>query len=1376
LAELPPGEFEGEAEFWARQEERPATRLPTDYAHSAEANTHGSAAVVEKVLTAEETRALVASAPRHLRATVAEVLLASLAEAVTSWTGGRDLTVSLEGHGREPLLDGADLSRTVGWFTSIFPLRVEIARDGDASARLASVKRQARLVPRGGVGYGLLRYSEGSRVASPLNGARPQISLNYLGQFDNSFSEGGALRIAEGTAGDSTDPAAPRTHLLDVVALVVNERLTLRLNYSRAAHRAETIERLAESLSESLKRYARAARSPQPASWVAEDFPSARLEDAELAELLADGEDFEDVWPLSPVQEGMLFHTLEEGAGSGVYVQQLTGELRGELDADAMQTAWDDVLARHPNLRAAFAWAGARRPLQKIPSPASVPFKLLDWRAHEPSEQRQMLERFLREDRAEGFDLRRGPLMRFALVRLAEDAWQLVWTHHHILLDGWSLPLILSQFVEAYRARREGRAPELKAGAPYARYLAWLQRQDAAEAEEFWRGYLSGYTEPTLLAPVAEGAGQTNEPAESGRVELSLDEQLTGRLRDFARRRRLTVNNVIQAAWGFVLCRHARAREVVYGVTVSGRPPELPGAEEMVGLFINTLPLRVEASPGRSIDEWLSSLQAAQSGLLRFQHNRLIDIAGWSEVPRGRPLFDTILVFENYPVEDALRAGAGDFSAELLTTLEQNNYPLTLYVTPGRELKLACAFQTRITARVNPDALLTHLRRVVRRIVEHEGGRVSDLELTSDEERRLVTETWNDTAAEYDAGLLVPERFARAAALEPRKTALMFGAERVSYGELDETSNRLARLLQELGAGPESRVAVLLERTPRMVCALLAVLKAGAAYVPLDPSFPKARLRQIVEEAAAQLIITESGLSDSLPETPARRVLLDREWTDVMQRPAAPVPSEACSQNLAYLIFTSGSTGRPKGVQIPHGALTNALESFRRRPGLSGRDVFAAVTTVSFDIAALELFLPLLAGATLALVPRETAADGLELARLLEETSATAMQATPVTWRMLLAAGWSPRPGFVAWCGGEALPQDLASALLERGLTLWNLYGPTETTIWSTVQDVRPDWPAGSIGRPINNTRVYVLDDAGNPLPPGVAGELYLGGDGLARGYLNLPAMTAEKLVPDPFSKRAGARLYRTGDLAAFRRDGSLEYFGRADLQTKVDGFRIELGDVEAALRALPGVRQAAAAVERDARGANRLVGYLVYEPSAPAHEPARLREMLHDALPAYMVPASFRVLDALPLTPNNKLDRKALAASARPSEPRRIVAPRNAVEEALVEVWKEAFQRDDIGADDDFFDLGGHSLLATQIHVKVLKIFRVEVPLRGLFRSRTVERLAALVVGAEPEAGRSERVARAYLNVRRMSPEERRRRLQKAGAADAGPGAGGGL
>jgi amino acid adenylation domain-containing protein/non-ribosomal peptide synthase protein (TIGR01720 family) len=1027
----------------------------------------------------------------------------------------------------------------------------------------------------------------------------------------------------------------------------------------------------------------------------------------------------EAIYPLSPLQQGMLFHTLY-APSSGTYFEQFAFTLRGALDEAAWEAAWERVVERHAVLRTAFAWEKREKPLQIVSRAARAPWRREDWRALAVEERTARLEAFLREDRERGFELGRAPLMRLALLRVADDAWEFVWSHHHLLLDGWSVGLVLGEVFELYEAVRAGKTAALPAPRPFREYVAWLGRRDPAAAEAFWRGELRGFRAPTPLGidrgPRAGGAG------EYGEERLDVSPEATAALAELARRRHVTLSTIVQGAWALLLSRYSGDDDVVFGATVSGRPPELPGVDRMVGLFINAVPVRVRVPADAALAPWLQELQARQAETREHEHAPLVDVRAWSELPPGEPLFDSLLIFENFPVDASAAEPRGGVEIAGFRAFERTNYPLTLVVAPAEGLVLRAMYEADRLDGGAVRALLGHLRTLLEAAARDPEARLGDLPLLGADERARELEAWNDTAADFARGERIHDRFEAAAARSPDAVALAFRGESLTYAGLDGRAALLARRLSALGVGPESRVAVCLERGPEMVAALLGVLKAGGAYVPVDPAYPAERVAYVLEDAGVAAVVTEAALAAKLPTGGAAVVLVDGE---------APLPHDdavlvcpATAENAAYVIYTSGSTGRPKGVVVPHRAVVNFLDSMRARPGLTAGDTLLAVTTLSFDIAGLELFLPLTTGARVALADRDTAGDGALLRDALAATGATAMQATPATWRMLLEAGWTGSPGLKALCGGEALPRELSERLLPRVGELWNLYGPTETTIWSTVERVEAGDGPVAIGRPIANTRAYLLDHALEPVPAGIAGELYLGGEGVARGYLGRPELTAERFVPDPFASRAGARAYRTGDLARRRPDGALEYLGRTDHQVKVRGFRVELGEIEAALALHPEVGEAAVVAREDASGHARLVAYLA------GGVPAGVRDFLRERLPEHVVPSAFVALDAFPRTPNGKTDRRALAAlevshgAARDA----YVAPRTPEEEIVARAWGAVLGVERVGARDGFFELGGHSLLAMQVVSRLRAALGVEVPLRAVFDAPRLDAFAERV------------------------------------------------
>ena len=666
--------------------------------------------------------------------------------------------------------------------------------------------------------------------------------------------------------------------------------------------------------------------------------------------------------------------------------------------------------------------------------------------------------------------------MRLVLLRLADDVYQLVWSTHHLLMDGWCLPIVLGEVLASYEAAVHGRAPHLPPTRPYRDFIAWLGQHDPSRAEAFWREALRGVRAATPLGIDRVGAAGVGaeEPFAERRRRLSA--ATTATLQAWARASQLTLNTVVQGAWAVLLSRYSGQPEVIFGVTVAGRPAELPGVESMVGLFINTLPVRVAVPERAALVPWLKQLQEHQVELRQYEQSPLVQVQGWSNVPRGQPLFESIFVFENYPTDASLGAREGGLGVRSTRVLEQTNYPLTVIVAPDAELLLRVGYDAR---RFDADAierLLGHLQSLLEGIAAEPERRIADLPLLTEAERRRVLVDWTATAADSPHEACFHHLFEAQAERTPDEVALTFEGRRLTYGELNARANRLAHRLRALDVGPEVRVALGVERSPEMLVGLLGILKAGGAYVPLDPDYPAERLAFMLDDARAAVLLTQGRLRGVLPAVGAKVICLDADWEAIAPESERSPAIRVAPEGLAYVIYTSGSTGKPKGVQVTHGALANFLRAMRRQLGMTGRDTLLAVTTLSFDIAALELFLPLAVGARVVLVGRDEAADGARLIARLADSGATFLQATPATWRLLLEAGWAGSPSLTLLCGGEALTRELADRLLDRGAALWNLYGPTETTIWSSSARLEPGPGPVTIGRPIANTRLYVLD------------------------------------------------------------------------------------------------------------------------------------------------------------------------------------------------------------------------------------------------------------------------------------------------------------
>jgi amino acid adenylation domain-containing protein len=751
----------------------------------------------------------------------------------------------------------------------------------------------------------------------------------------------------------------------------------------------------------------------------------------------------------------------------------------------------------------------------------------------------------------------------------------------------------------------------------------------------------------------------------------------------------------------------------------------------MLGLFINTLAARVRVDEDAVVTPWLEQVQRAQVAMREFEHSALVDVQGWSEVPRGLPLFESILIPQNWLGDMSLDNFADDLEIGDMQCVEgETGYPLVVFVVPGQQMLITATFEHGRFEESTITRLLEHWRTLFEGIAANPAGRVSELPLLTGTELSQFA-AWNATDAPYSRGMLLPDLFEAQAARAPEAVAAEFEGARLTYRELNGRANALARELRGMGVAPGRLVGIYMERSLEMLVALLGVLKAGGAYVPIDPAYPADRVAYMLEDSEAEVLLTQESLRGALPSHRARVVCVEAGYGAREAGTANPARA-ASAEDLAYVIYTSGSTGRPKGVQVTHRSLVNFLESMRREPGLGADDVLLSVTTLSFDIAGLELYLPLVSGARVVLVSREEASDGERLVARLKSCGATAMQATPATWRLLLEAGWAGNGRLKILCGGEALTRELAERLAPLGASAWNLYGPTETTIWSTLWKVSSDGGPVTVGRPIGNTRTYVLDGRGRPVPVGVPGELYIGGLGLARGYLKRADLTAERFVPDPFAAEPGARMYRTGDLVRFLPDGRIEWLSRLDHQVKVRGFRIELGEIESVLARHAAVRQAVAVVREDVAGDARLVAYVIGEGGAAGAEAAasrpehagRLREHLLETLPDYMVPTSWVFLDAFPMTPNGKVDRKALPRPETLRAGSDYTAPETATDKAIAGVWQEVLRLERVGLDDNFFDLGGHSLLLMQVQAKLRRLLEREIPIVDLFRHPTIAAL----------------------------------------------------
>ncbi|MDE3155809.1 MAG: amino acid adenylation domain-containing protein [Acidobacteriota bacterium] len=1042
-----------------------------------------------------------------------------------------------------------------------------------------------------------------------------------------------------------------------------------------------------------------------------------------------DRANLEDVYELSPLQQGLLFHAVRDTAG-GAYLEQLSLVLRGPLDRRAFEETWRQLMARHAVLRSAFLWDDLEKPAQLVLRQVPVPLDVLDWSDLPAGDQPARLDAFLAGDRARGYALDRAPLMRLTLVRLDDDRHLLVWSHHHLLLDGWSTALLLQEALAIYGSIVEGRPTALEAPRPYRDFITWVRRQDAAAAEAYWRRALADLDGPTPV-PLATPAGTRDAAPIFDEQRMDLSPEDTQAFHATCRRERLTPGTVLQGAWSILLGRLTGRRTVVSGTTVSGRPAGLPGADRMVGLLINSLPVRADPEMDRPAAAWLRDFQQQLADMRQFEAVPLTRIQQWSSMPAGAPLFETLVVFENYPAPAGGAGGASGLRVEDVRAYERTHYPLTLVSAPGDTLPLRLLHdRTRVSA---PAArrLLSALRELLRSFVADAGRPAGDLNLLTGADRREL-DAWNRAVPEAPDGGPVTAAIAAHAAAAGDTPAVRSDDEVLSYRALDVRANRLAHFLQRTGVGVEDRVGICMDRTPALIVSLLATLKAGAAYVPLDPSYPADRLALMAADAKVRLVLADRANRTTLDAAGLSGVpihLLEEEAAAIEAMPAAAPDVSIDPDTLAYVIYTSGSTGRPKGVAVSHRNLMNLVGWHGRAFGLTSADRCTLAASFGFDASVWETWPALAAGATLDLVPAGLLLDPPALRdRLVERAITVSFVPTPVT-EQLLALDW-PRDAALRLLltGGDRLTHFASDRL---PFTLVNNYGPTEHTVVATsgpVGTTADETRMPDIGRPIAGTRAYVLDARLNPLPPGADGELFLSGPSVARGYQDAPDQTAERFLPDPFTTVPGTRMYRTGDRVRLLSDGRMAFVGRTDDQIKLRGFRIEPAEIEAVLAAHPAVREAAVLLREDRPGHPRLVAYVAqHDDSVPF---ASLEAFLGSRLPEYMVPRVWVALHTFPMTPNGKIDRRALpvpeAPAAADATPGAWV---DAFEELLAGIWQDLLSLDvPPSPEDDFFASGGHSLLALRLVTAIRRTWALDVPLTVLFERSSLRRMAAAI------------------------------------------------
>ncbi|RPK06399.1 Bacitracin synthetase 3 (BA3) [Bacillus subtilis] len=1318
-------DFEAENQYWFGQLHIPQHKLPKD--NEQESGIAEDREIIIVQWTEAETECLLKKSNRAYTTDINDLLLTGLCTAVHRWTGHEEILVHLEGHGRESIFQDLDISRTVGWFTSQYPVSLQIQADQDISQRIRTVKEQLRQIPQKGIGYGLIKYLSDHPKASDLT-VHPEISFNYLGQFDQDFENGG-IEVSPYSGGKIASDRHPIAYTLDINGMISDGRLSLAISYSGKQYRRETMETCAAFLKNSLKEVIDHCTAQKQIQLTPSDISLKEITIAELDQFAQQTKhigDIENIYPLTPMQKGMLFHSLIDAA-SRAYFEQASFDLKGDLDIEAFTMSLSQLADRHEILRTHFYTEWKDQPLQIVLREKPIEITVEDIRNVEDEQRGKLIADFVQKDKERGFDLTRDALMRVSILRTDDDQARLIWSFHHILMDGWCLPLVTKEVFETYYELLDRRKPEREAVTPYSRYIEWLEDQDHKNASAYWQKYLDGYEGQTVLLkePVLNQA----EGYQKQRLACRLGKQLSEEIRQTASKHHVTVNTFIQSAWGLLLQRYNNSQDVVFGSVVSGRPAEIPGIESMVGLFINTIPVRITAQPGMTVEQVLKMSQEQALASQAYDTFPLYEIQAQTE--QKQQLISHIMVFENYPVEKQMEHMKPNRDALDIINFhveEHTHYDFNFIVMPAGNIEIHFVYNGNVYEHTSVKRMEEHFMQIIKQMVNSQAIRVQDLDILTADERSLLIEAFNDTAANYPKEKTLYQLVEEQAERTPAQVAIVFGDEKLTYRQLNERANQLARTLRAKGVRADRLTAIISEHSIDLVVGILAVLKAGGAYVPIDPDYPKHRIQYILEDSKAEIVLTQYHLRQRFTHA-GTIVLLDEESSYHEEHSNLERISDA--KDLAYVIYTSGSTGMPKGVLIEHRGLTNYIWWADSVYVKGEKTNFPLYSSIAFDLTVTSIFTPLVSGNAIIVFGGEDRAA--LLSSIVQDSRVDIIKLTPAHLQLLnemdIPHECRIRKLIV---GGDNLSVSLARSISERlqdQIEIFNEYGPTETVVGCMIYSFDPQKDRREsvpIGTAAANMNIYVLDGGRKPVPIGVPGEIYISGAGIARGYLNRPELTAEKFVEHPFA--AGEKMYKTGDVARWLPDGNIEYVGRMDHQVKIRGYRIEIGEVEAVLLQLESVKEAVViAIEEG--GSKQLCAYLIGDESLHT---AQLKRHLLNKLPAYMIPAYFVQVEKMPITSNGKIDRKALPAP----EGNRLTgteyaAPETLIEKQLAEIWKNILGLTDPGIKDNFFDAGGHSLKVLQLIHQINAGMGLNMHYQAVYDFPTIETMARAIQAA---------------------------------------------
>ncbi|MBJ6369616.1 non-ribosomal peptide synthetase [Snuella sedimenti] len=1295
------------------------TSLPVD--HEDEVSTMKDLESFHISLNKNATQALIKDVHRTYSTEMNDILLGALVSSITKYFSVNKISIGVEGHGREDIFEYIDVSNTVGWFTNIYPLILNSSEVNSISELIKSTKEQIRQVPEKGIGYGILRYfSEDEALQKTLENISWDIEFNYLGQLDNALVTNKWLSVASEFPGENVHKNTPLKTRLAVNSFIANDTLQLSFEYSKKTYNTETIEAIGKAYLDALETIIAHCVEETSTIKTPSDYElQGKISYQELDSLFINAREnantITDVYELSPMQEGMLFHGLYDD-DSFSYINQIVIGFPESLNLEALEKVFNNVLKSYSILRSGFFYQNISTPIQTVYNRVVMPIKMVDYTKLSEEETVLTVAKFIEEDQKTKFNFNRPPLMRITLLHLPDKSYKMVWTYHHIILDGWSMSILMNDLLETYESFNKGYILEDKEEDLYQEYIQYLRSKDKREEESYWKDYLHNIKEGSLLPFISKEVDRNKGIGNFKSDYLSFNTEITIRLKDYCKAHRITTNTLIQGAWAYLLSKYTAKESVVYGVAVSGRPSDFKNVEKRVGLYINTIPLQVTIDDNQLIQDFLKQIQKGHTESREYQHSPLSDIKKWSGIQNE--FFDSLFVFENYPVD---RSGNQDTTLGTISmdVKEKANYPIIIESVVANTLNFKIDYNASILIQKDVVRVKTHLQTLLESFVSGVEY-VGDLQYLTTEEHAELLDLYNNTAVDYSQDETILSLFEFQVQKSSKAVAAVYEDQKLTYKELDERSNQLAHYLREKGVKDETFVPICVDRSLHMIVGMLGIVKAGGVYVPIDPDYPQERVDFILNDLKAEIVVTEHAFAEFFSES-IGVVELDTIAETLETYPTVKTENTLKSDQLLYVIYTSGTTGTPKGVLITHENVTRLFYNDNSLFDFNENDVWSMFHSYNFDFSVWEMYGALLFGGKLVVVPKSYTKDPELFGSLLANEGVTILNQTPSSFSVLQERVLQNNPDlqvrYVIF-GGEALHPQIVKDWKERytACKMVNMYGITETTVHVTYKEITEKEIASNqsnIGVPIPTLGCVILDDSQKLVPTGVQGELYVTGAGLARGYLNREDLTKERFVTLEIGNES-RRYYRSGDLVKINTDGELEYLGRKDDQVKIRGYRIELGEINTILNKSEHIKKGVTLAQKDDSGIARLLAFII---PAENYQKMTVLAYLRAKLPSYMVPSILIELSEFPVTSNGKIDKKNLLqreTTVQSVIP--FIAPRNEMEIQLADIWKKVLKMQKIGVNDSFFGIGGNSIDVIKLVSEIQKEFEINIPLRVLF------------------------------------------------------------